>query len=216
MTIVAMIPVKATSKRVRGKNFRIFKGYPLYEHFLRKLIPDNPFDAVYVDTDSDEIKRRARSYGFEVIDRPEWLTRDSANGNDLLLYEAGLVEADIYVQLFVTAPLLRPETIDRACEIITTSPEYDSVLTVTEQYSWFWFQGRPVNYDPTVLPRSQDAQPIIRETTGLYAIRRKALLDRKCRIGYRPYFLVVDEWEGIDLDTELDFRIAEIVVESFG
>jgi N-acylneuraminate cytidylyltransferase len=68
-----------------------------------------------------------------------------------------------------------------------------------------------VNYDPQVLPRSQDAEPVIRETTGLYAIRREPLLRRKCRIGESPFFLPVDDIEALDIDSELDFRIAEVI-----
>lgn len=216
MSIVAMIPIKSKSKRVNNKNFLLFNGLPLYEHFFKKLIHNKIFDDIYVDTDSEEISRCAHSYGFKVIERPEWLTRDSANGNDLLLYEAGIVKADYYIQLFITAPFLTCETIKNASNILINSDVYDSVLTVNEEYSWFWFNGKPVNYDPEVLPRSQDAQPIIRETTGLYAIRRDVLLKRKCRIGYKPYFLVVDSIEGADLDTNLDFYIAEKILEYKG
>lgn len=211
MKTVAIIPIKSQSRRIPGKNFRIFGGLPLYEHFLKKLLTGHPFDAVYVDTDSEEVKAYARRVGFEVIDRPEYLTADTINGNHLLLYEASLVRADVYFQLFITAPLLSPDTISKAHQIMTEHMEYDSVLTAIERYSWFWYEGRPMNYDPQVLPRSQDAKPIIQETTGLYAIRRQSLLTRQCRIGFKPYFLIVDDWQAIDLDNEMDFKIAEFL-----
>ena len=51
----------------------------------------------------------------------------------------------------------------------------DSILTVKKIYSWFWFNNRPINYKPKVLPRSQDARPMILETTGLYGITKKSL-----------------------------------------
>ena len=83
----------------------------------------------------------------------------------------------------------------------------DSILTVNEIYSWFWFNGKPVNYNPKVLPRSQDANPIIQETTGLYGIKRKSLLKRKCRIGFKPIFYKISSTESIDLDNLKDFEI---------
>tara|TARA_B100001964_G_scaffold101846_1_gene113895 strand:+ start:15 stop:572 length:558 start_codon:yes stop_codon:yes gene_type:complete len=177
---------------------------------MKKLI-DSPFDEVFIDTDSTEISEYARGMGWKVIKRVPELAADSANGNDLLLYEAGVVDADIYFQLFITAPLLLPQTINEAYKIMTTEMEYDSLFTATEIYSWFWYNNKPVNYDPKVLPRSQDATPIIRETTGLYAIRRDALLKNKCRIGENPYMLFVGEMEAMDIDTEQDFRVAEII-----
>ena len=210
MKVVAIIPIKEMSKRVKSKNFRSFCGEPLYKFFMKKLI-DSPFDEVFIDTDSTEISEYARGMGWKVIKRVPELAADSANGNDLLLYEAGVVDADIYFQLFITAPLLLPQTINEAYKIMTTEMEYDSLFTATEIYSWFWYNNKPVNYDPKVLPRSQDATPIIRETTGLYAIRRDALLKNKCRIGENPYMLYVGEMEAMDIDTEQDFRVAEII-----
>ena len=44
---------------------------------------------------------------------------------------------------------------------------------MSQNFSWFWFNDRPINYKPKILPRSQDAKPIVMETTGLYGIRKK-------------------------------------------
>ena len=80
-------------------------------------------------------------------------------------------------------------------------------------YSWFWFKNKPVNYNPKVLPRSQDAQPIVQETTGLYGIRSDVLKKTKCRIGKRPYMYQVDEEEIIDLDNKKDFEYLKFYVK---
>ena len=214
MKVVAIIPIKEMSKRVKSKNFRSFCGEPLYRFFMKKLI-DSPFDEIFIDTDSAEISEYTREMGWGVIERVPELVADSANGNHLLVSEAKMVNADIYFQLFITAPLLLPQTIHEAYKIITSKMEYDSLFTATEIYSWFWYNNKPVNYDPKVLPRSQDATPIVKETTGLYAIRREALLKHKCRIGENPYMLYVDEVEAMDIDTEQDFRIAEFAYSVF-
>ena len=66
--------------------------------------------------------------------------------------------------------------------------------------------NKAVNYDPKVLPRSQDADPIIQETTGLYGIRKKILLKKKCRIGNKPIFFPTPAAESVDLDTLKDFQ----------
>ena len=62
-------------------------------------------------------------------------------------------------------------------------------------------------YKPKILPRSQDAKPIVMETTGLYGIRKKTLKKHKCRIGQKPYFFEVSKKESLDLDTKEDFKI---------
>jgi N-acylneuraminate cytidylyltransferase len=213
METAAFIPVKEYSSRIPNKNFRDFDGDPLFEHFFKKLWPSSPFDSVYVNTDSEHVKSTAEEYGFNIIDRPAYLSEDDANGNDLLLYDAELIDVDVYFQLFVTAPLLTPTTIHKAHKIMTTKEEHDSIFTVEKHNSFFWKDGQSLNYDTKELPRSQDLEPLYEETTGLYGIKKEALLDRECRIGYDPYMLEVDSVEAIDIDEMNDLRLARLVIE---
>ena len=91
----------------------------------------------------------------------------------------------------------------------------DSILTVNKIYSWFWFRNKPVNYLPKVLPRSQDAQPIVQETTGLYGIKNKALKKHKCRIGKKPIFFDIPKHESLDLDTKDDFVALKMYAKKY-
>ena len=203
--VVAIIPIKKNSKRVKGKNFIKIKGKPLYRYLLDKLKKTH-FDEIYIDTDSSEIRNYALKMGYQYIQRLPELSKDNANGNDLLNYHAKIIDADIYFQLFVTAPLLSIKSINKCISLLKKSKNKDSILTVNKIYSWFWFNKKPVNYEPKVLPRSQDADPIIQETTGLYGIRKKILLKKKCRIGNKPIFFPTPAAESVDLDTLKDFQ----------
>ncbi len=205
MKIVAIIPIKSTSKRVKGKNFRIVGKKPLYKHLLDKLKKTN-FDEIYIDSDSAEIKKYCHKMGYKFIQRLPKLAKDNANGNDLLNYHSKIIKADIYFQLFVTAPLLKVNTINKCIKILKKTKNKDSIFTVNKIYSWFWFKNKPVNYKPEILPRSQDAQPIIQETTGLYGIKKKVLNKKKCRIGYKPILYPISAAESVDLDTIKDFN----------
>lgn len=86
-------------------------------------------------------------------------------------------------------------------------------MTVKTIYSWFWFNNKPVNYNPRVLPRSQDAVPVINETTGLYGIKKDSLKKHKCRIGVKPYFFEVSDEESIDLDNQKDFKYLKFLLK---
>ena len=136
-----------------------------------------------------------------------------ANGNDLLNYHSKIIDADYYFQLFITAPLLKKNTINNCIKILRNNKKYDSILTSKSIYSWFWFKKKPVNYSPKILPRSQDAKPIVGETTGLYGIKKKALLKEKARIGKKPFFYEVTNDESIDLDTDKDFQLLEYILK---
>ena len=210
--VVAIIPIKKNSKRVKKKNFITINNKKLYEYLLEKLHHCN-FDEIYIDSDSSEIEKYVKKHGFNFIKRKPFLARDNANGNDLLNYHSKIIEADMYFQLFITAPLLSVKTINNCIEKLKSSNNFDSILTVKNIYSWFWFNNKAVNYDPKVLPRSQDANPIIQETTGLYGIKRKSLTQLKCRIGKKPFFYNIDEKESVDLDTKMDFKILEMYLK---
>ena len=175
MKIVAIVPIKSQSKRVKNKNFKKINGKPLYRYLLDKLKFTN-FNEIYVDSDSTEIEKYCRLNNYKFIKRLPKLALDNSNGNDLLNYHSKIINADIYFQLFITAPLLKIETINNCIEKIKKNKKYDSILTSKSVQTWFWYKGKPVNYDPKILPRSQDADPLVFETTGLYGIRKKTSL----------------------------------------
>ncbi len=206
MRIVAIVPIKSVSKRVKGKNFRKVAGKPLFRHLLDKLSKCK-FDEVFVDSDSKEIQNYCKKRNYTFIKRLPKLAKDNANGNDLLNYHLKILKADYYFQLFVTSPFLSIKSINDCINILKRNKKIDSIFTVKKIYSWFWFNNKTVNYKPKVLPRSQDAKPIIQETTGLYGIKRKSLKKNKCRIGTKPFMYEVDEKEAVDIDSYKDFEL---------
>lgn len=211
MKIAATIPIKSNSTRVKNKNFKLLGGKPLYRYIIDNCIKAQCFDDIYVDTDSEDIKKYCRQNKIKWIDRIPSLTLDSANGNDVLHYDIDNIDHyDFYFQLYATAPFLKPVTIRNCVDKLTHSSKHDSILTATEEYGWFWYKDQPVNYQPNILPRSQDSTPVIKETTGLYGISKPAYKRYKSRVGATPYFYIIrDIKESIDLDTYADFALAE-------
>ena len=205
MKAVAIIPIKKKSTRVPGKNFIKINGIPLYKILLDKILKCN-FDEIYVDSDSNEIYRYCKKNNINFIKRLPKLAQNTANGNDLINYHSKIINADIYFQLFITSPLLKISSINSCINILKRNKRYDSILTSKSIYSWFWYKKKPINYSPKKLPRSQDAVPVVVETTGLYGIRKKALKKYRCRIGNKPFFFEVDDDESIDLDNTIDFE----------
>ena len=212
--IACFIPIKNNSSRVPNKNLRLLRGIPLYRYALDTVINSKVFDDVFVDTDSEDVKNYCIEKNINIIDRDPKLSKDSANGNNLLEHWIDIKpNYDVYFQVFVTSPFLTSNTLKDCVNIMKTNPLGDSVFTVIEDYTWYWFNGKPVNYNPKLLPRSQDAKPIIKETTSLYGISKEGFNKTKSRIGESPQIYVVDEIEGTDIDTEFDFIMAKLIAE---
>ncbi len=212
MKTACFIPIKENSERVPGKNLRILNDKKLYEYICQHVKEADVFDDVYIDTNSQEISLYAEKMGFYVIKRKPELAKNTANGNDLLVYHFESYPGyDYYFQLFATAPYMQASTIQKCFNRLTTSEEYDSCFTATENHSFYWLSGNPINYRPGILPRSQDMLPLIEETTGLYGISAEALNRYRCRIGKKPYIHMVNKFEAVDINTEDDFKIAEYI-----
>lgn len=212
MRTACFIPIKANSERVKGKNFRILNGKKLYEYIIEHVIEADIFDDIYIDTNSDEIAEYAKEKECHVIERKAELAQNTANGNDLLNYHFDKYPGyDYYFQLFATAPYLQPSTIRACVELLVNSANHDSCFTALEHHGFFWFNSSSINYRPCILPRSQDMEPMVEETTGLYGISKAALEKYRCRIGARPYIYYVNKFEAVDINTEDDLKMAEFV-----
>ena len=212
MKTACFIPIKANSERVPGKNFCILNGKKLYEHICEHVKQADVFDDVYIDTNSEEIAEYAQNFGFQVIARKPELARNTANGNDLLVYHfEQYPEYEYYFQLFATAPYLQPGTIKSCYDKLITSEEYDCCFTATENHGFYWLAENPINYRPGILPRSQDMLPVLEETTGLYGIHKDSLARYRCRIGRKPYIHIVSKFEAVDINTQEDLKVAEYI-----
>lgn len=214
--IVALVPMRHDSKRVPGKNYRPMLRKPLYAHILDTLLACPEISTVVVDTDSPVIlEGLARDYpGVQALLRPEALRADTIPTNEILIHDTAQVPADLYLQTHSTNPLLRSETVSRAIAILRQSyPEYDSLFGVTRLQTRLWDQlGRAINHNPDILLRTQDLPPVYEENSCLYLFTRETLLARRNRLGERPLMFEIEAAEAWDIDEEIDFTVAEIML----
>ena len=131
MKIVAIVPIKKKSERVKGKNFKKINNVPLFSILLKKL-KKCKFDEIYVDSDSLSVKKFCKEYKYNFIERKPRLAKNNSNGNDLLNYHRSIIKADIYYQLFVTSPLIKIKTINKCIDILKRNKNFDSVFTVNK------------------------------------------------------------------------------------
>ncbi|MGO4840831.1 acylneuraminate cytidylyltransferase family protein, partial [Rhizobiaceae sp. 2RAB30] len=124
------------------------------------------------------------------------------------------VEADLYLQTHATNPLLKPETVGRAIDtFLENYPIYDSLFSVTRVQTRFYDSlARAINHNPNILIRTQDLPPLYEENSCIYIFAKDTLLNDHTRIGRRPFMFEIDPYEAVDIDEEIDFRVAE---ESF-
>jgi len=214
MKTVAFVPIRLNSQRVEGKNLRLLGGEPLLCHILRALLRTQGIDETYVYC-SNETIRPLLPEGVRFLQRPERLDRDTTLGAEIYYAFTAEVHADLYVLAHATSPFIRPETIGEALEQVR-SGNYDSAFSAEKIQTFAWYEGRPLNYSPDNIPRTQTIEPFYIETSSFFIFPRQLWCGRRRRIGDRPYMAVVDRIEGMDIDYPEDFAMAEVIASARG
>lgn len=211
-SLVALVPMRHSSERVPGKNYRPFDGRPLFHHIVATLLTVGRISQVVIDTDSPTVKAQVAAHfpTVRTLDRPAELLGGDVPMTDVLRHDASVVPAAWYVQTHTTNPLLRAATIERALEALDAGLDrHDSLFSVTRlQTRLYDADGRPLNHDPRVLLRTQDLPPVYEENSNLYVFSAEQIATGR-RFGDRPLLFEIDALEAVDIDEEHDFVLAE-------
>jgi CMP-N-acetylneuraminic acid synthetase len=214
---IAFIPARGGSKRMPRKNLRMFAGHPLIAHSIAVGMSSPRIGRCVVSTDDDEIAAVAEAYGATVIERPQALSTDEAPTATAArhvvdsLIEAGVRPA-VLVTLQPTCPLRPPYLVAEALDAFE-SRSADSVVSVTHSALKL---GRVENgwFAPAyqIGIRSQDMSPAYFENGVIYVSRVDTLVAQGNLFGERVVALETDPLYAMaDIDTELDFAIAEFL-----
>lgn len=226
MKILCVIPVRGGSKGIPGKNARNVAGKPLVAWTIEQALNTEYGLDVLVSTDDTDLATIARDTGADVpFLRPAELAQDTTPTEPVVQHAithriSENKRPDAVMLLQATSPVRLPGTLDRAIQQFV-STGVDSLVGVVPQTPFLWHlpssageSARP-EFVPAERPRRQDLAPndyFYRETGSLYITRTHVYERDNNRIGGQVGLFVMDESEGIDIDTHIDLRIAEHVL----
>lgn len=219
MRILCVVPARGGSKGVPRKNVREVAGRPLLAWTVEQALAARPAMDVVVSTDDDEIAEVARAAGALVpFRRPADLALDTTPTEPVVRHAVEAARAagaapDAVMLLQATSPIRLPGTLTRAIAQFTATG-VDALVGVVPQAPFLWTDGPEPSaaYDVTARPRRQDLTPETlryRETGSVYLTRTWVYDELDNRIGGRVGLFVMDEVEGVDIDTTLDLAVAE-------
>jgi len=215
--VVALLPMKANSERVRGKNFREFCGKPLFRWMLDTLLEVPEIDQVIINTDARQV---LASHGLTDTDRvlirdrkPE-ICGDLVSMNLVIADDLANVEAGVYLMTHTTNPLMSAATVRGALAAYLqarAAGSADSLFTVDKvQQRFYRADASAVNHDPDNLIRTQDLEPWFQENSNLYIFSRESFARTQARIGRRPMMYEGPTFESIDIDNAQDWDFAVV------
>ena len=221
MRQIAIITARGGSKRIPRKNIREFCGRPILAYSSEAAQKAGVFEVGMVSTDDGEIADMARRYGAEVpFFRSRQMAGDYASTAEVLTevmgeYKRRGQEFDLLCGIYPTAPFLRPETVKKAMELLAESgadavvplvrfsfPPQRGVLIKDGEVRMKW----PEYYGC----RSQDLEPFYHDVGQFYCLNAKSFEKQAALIMERTLPFVLPELEVQDIDTEEDWRIAEL------
>jgi len=217
--ILGIIPARGNSKSISKKNIKSFAGKPLLYYSISMARKSKHIDRLIVSTDDQEIADIARYYDVEVVIRPLEYATDTAPTELALIHvirylkERDGYNADIVVTLEPTSPLRTNTLIDQCIEKLMHS-DADTVISVVRTSSLigsvcdgkfdYLIKNQPI--------RRQEREPIFRESSAVYVTKKDTLIKQNSVLGKNLYVVVAEEDESIDVNTPLDFVIAEAVM----
>lgn len=222
MSSIAIITARGGSKRIPKKNIKEFCGKPIIAYSIEASLQSGVFDEVMVSTDSEEIAEIARSYGAMVpFMRSEKTASDYATTRDVLMevlqeYEHRGITFDDMTCIYPTAPFLTAQKLRDAVSLFKSAK--CSLLIPVVKFSYPPQRAYVINGDGNLMfkweefryARSQDLEPFYHDAGQFYCynISDYLSLDGVVKKNVMPFILPESEVQ--DIDTEEDWKIAEL------
>ncbi len=221
LKVVALLPMKAHSERVSGKNFKYLCDRPLFRWILDSLLAVNEISQIVINTDAKDILMAnglIESERILIRDRRPEICGDFTSMNIILADDLAHVPADVYLMTHTTNPLLSTATIQTALNQFLEAKKnknVDSLFTVNKVQTRFYRKdGSAINHDPNHLIRTQDLEPWYEENSNLYIFTSESFAATGARIGKRPLLFETPRLESLDIDDQTDWSLVQAVAKN--
>lgn len=226
--VLALIPARGGSKRLKNKNILSLGGKPLIAHTIGAALKSKYIDRVIVSTDCEEISAVSQEYGAEVpFLRSDALATDEASSVDVVIDAVSKLEdsgANLkqIILLQPTSPLRKPAHIDEAFESFINK-NADAVISVTDcEHSPLWSSALGENgsmeefyLKRASLKRSQDLPLYVRLNGAIYIIDKELLLKKKSFLPSKNTFAyLMSKESSVDIDDKFDFEFAKYLLQN--
>ena len=223
MTKLCVIPARGGSKRIPHKNIRLFRGKPIIAWSIEAAVKAGCFDAIIVSTDDVEIAKVAQSWGASVpFLRPNRFADDYASVVDVMAHAVdwALLHLELLTAvccLYATAPFVQPNDLLQASWQLEHLNANTLLFTATsfpfpiERAVRLDTNGYAISVNPeAITKRSQDLEEAFHDAGQFYWARPERWRSPPNFFdGSRP--LLLPRWRVQDIDTEEDWRRAELM-----
>ncbi|MCC7377374.1 MAG: acylneuraminate cytidylyltransferase [Verrucomicrobiales bacterium] len=219
---LAIIPARAGSKGIPGKNLRRIAGKSILAWTIEAARNSRHGLRVVVSTDGAEIAAEALASGAEVVWRPDAISGDRAKSEDALLHVLSQLASSegyrpsLIVFLQCTSPLTAAADIDGTIEALEQQGAETAVAVIPFHY-FLWRReadgrGVGINHDSRVRPLRQEREPQFLETGAVYVMQTEGFLQTKHRFFGKTALYEMPPERRWEIDDPVDLEVAEVLL----
>ena len=175
MTIVAMIPARMGSQRLKHKNLALLRGAPLIAHAIRKCREAGAFDEIWVNSEHEDFASIAAREGVQFHRRPPALANDAATSEQFVAEFLTHHACEFVIQVHSIAPLLTTRDLIAFVAEMRTG-RHDALLSVVDEPLEAFYDSAPINFSLDRKTNSQDLKPVRRICWAVTGWRRETYL----------------------------------------
>ncbi len=226
MKNIAIIPARSGSKGLPDKNIKELAGKPLIAYSIEAAVASECFDTVMVSTDSEKYAEIAKKYGAEIpFLRSERTSSDTASSWDMVRevldgYRKRGDSFDTFCLLQPTSPLRTAEDIKEAYQLYQKKASFAVVSVCEAEHSPLWCGHLPEDGEfvefvtPNNMKQRQAGRKYYRLNGAIYIVNISRFNHDTFLYQKGSYAYIMDQRRSVDIDTEIDFKLAEVLLNA--
>ncbi len=210
--IVAIVPVKGNSVRVKKKNLTKFADSNLFQIKLKQLKKTSCFQKIIISSENKKILDYAKNNGFSTHLRDSYFSTSKVPMSEVYRYIASEIDGEYIAWINVTNPLCNEYIYQSAVKKFKKiSNNYDCFLSAVKNKQNYFYKNKPINFKRSPWPRSQDLEPLISLPFAISILKRKNMVKWGSCVGKKPFFYFLNPLVATDIDDQSSFKIAELL-----
>lgn len=215
--ISAVIGMKEISQRVENKNFKILGNRPLYSWIIETLMDVEEITEIILNIQGDKLinilnEKYSKQNKIKILKRDKLLEGHDTPMTDIISSSIVSTKNEAILNTHTTNPFLSKKSLSDAIEkfLIDKKP----IFSVNVFQSRFYDHNlKPINHDPKFLLQTQDLKKVYEENSCFYIFDKSNFLKEKSRIFSNSSIFPLNKIESIDIDTNEDWDLAEIIAQ---